>query len=177
MSEHAPARPGEPATVHRYPVKVIRGAYLRAGIGAAAAGGLALASPGSAALSVIWVTLVAIFLAYGARTYLRGASTVIADQGGLRVAGPRPLVLSWKELTGLRLGYYTTRRDGENGWMELSVRGREGRITLDSDIDGFADIAARSLAAAEASGVALSPATLRNFDVLRRGSRSARQRP
>lgn len=159
----------ESRTVHRYPAAALHKSYLLVVAGVVVVSLIAFAARGNIVLSVLCITIVVFFVAYGARTYARGKSAVIVDDSGLHVAGPWPRSARWKELTGLRLAYYTTRRDGENGWMELSVRGRDGRITLDSDIDGFAEIADRCRAAADALDLELSPSTRRNFEAARSG--------
>ena len=152
-------------SIHRYPMAALRKGYLVSALGGLSALALAFAGHGNRGVSVIFITLFALFLAYGARTALRGASTITAGPDGLSVDGPLPRQIGWNELTNIRLGYYATRRDGEQGWMELVLRGGGKRIRLDSDIEGFADIAERCLEVARARELALSPATSRNFDM------------
>jgi len=166
-----------PETVHRYPGATLRRGYVVSVLGAAASLAVALAGHENRFVSVICVTIFLLFVAYGLRSVWRGLSPIIVDQEGVGIAGSRRRRIAWNELTGLRLGYYTTRRDGENGWMELSVLGRRRRIRLDSDIRGFVDIARRCHDAAIAHGVALSPATARNFDAVLAGDRTRRRQP
>ncbi|MDH3231879.1 MAG: hypothetical protein OEQ29_00005, partial [Alphaproteobacteria bacterium] len=52
------------------------------------------------------------------------------------------------------------------GWMHLTISGGKHKLGIDSIIEGFDDIAARSAIAAATNGVALSDATLRNFAAL-----------
>lgn len=161
----ASQRPG-PQVHHRYPARTIRAAIFRAISGLAVISVLALAIEFSAAVLAVYALLIVIFLAYCVRTLLRAASTIVSDDGGLRVLGPRPREVGWSELTDVRLSYYTTRRDGEKGWMELTLISPDGTIRMDSDITDFARIARLSQRAAAARGLNLSAVTIRNFEAL-----------
>ena len=66
----------------------------------------------------------------------------------------------------MKLAFYSTRRDRSKGWMHLKVSGGKHRLGIDSIIEGFDDIAARSANAAASNGVALSESTVRNFAAL-----------
>ena len=67
---------------------------------------------------------------------------------------------------GVTLRYFATRRDNAKGWMELRLRGAGRRLLLDSRIDGFADIAARSARVAAHKQLPITPATAQNFAAL-----------
>lgn len=159
-----------PQSTHRYPTAAIRRGYAISALGSAASLALAFAGHENFVVSVMCVTIFLLFVAYGARMALRGASVIVLDQDELRVVGPRVHQIFWSELTDVRLRYYATRRDGENGWMELAVLGRDKRITLDSDIERFGHVAARCREAAQARGIELTPATLRNFEAALAGT-------
>jgi hypothetical protein len=169
------AQAGEPApeTVHRYPGPAIRRGYLASAGGGAASLVLAFAGHGNLTVSVTCITIFVLFAAYGARTAFRGAGAIVLDRDGLAVVGPLRRRVFWDELADVRLRYYATRRDGERGWMELAVRGANSRIALDSEIERFGRIAARCREEADARGVEMSPATLRNFDAALAGSFAA----
>jgi hypothetical protein len=66
----------------------------------------------------------------------------------------------------MRLGYYSTRRDREGGWMQLKLIGAGGTVKLDSTIDDFTHIARRALAAARANNLQLGEPTLENLAAL-----------
>jgi hypothetical protein len=50
--------------------------------------------------------------------------------------------------------------------MDMRLRGAGTRITIDSELDGFLDIARRAARAAVANGLTLSEATRANFRAL-----------
>jgi hypothetical protein len=168
--------PGAQATGHRYPKAALTAALVRAGLGVAVCAAIVIGSRGEAVLLAIGLALAAIFAAYGLRAALRDRQAVILSKDALAILGPLPRRLAWNELTQLRLAYYTTRRDGENGWMELRLRSGRTRMTLESELDGFAEIAFAGRDAAESLGLRLSSATMRNYAHLTSGApRASRQ--
>ena len=75
--------------------------------------------------------------------------------------------LPWRELSGLRLRHFATRRDQTGGgWMELRLRSPSRRITVDSGLDGFSDILRAAHAAALANGTDFDPVTIANLQAL-----------
>jgi hypothetical protein len=125
------------------------------------------------AAPVAWVLTAAavLFLVYFGRTVCRQLTHIELDEAGIRATGPAVGLLSaairWEDLRLLRLDYYSTRADREGGWMQLKLADGQRTIRIDSDLDGFAQVAA--LAAREASrlGIAIDPATLNNLQALR----------
>ena len=83
-----------------------------------------------------------------------------------RVARPLP----WRALDDMRLRYYAPRRTRSNkgnpGWMTLKLSAGARKLTIDSTLDGFDDIAARASRAAMANGLELSEVTLSNLAAL-----------
>ena len=157
-------------SIYRYPRAAIRRGLVVGAGGALAALTLAFAGHENQTVSVICITLSVLFAAYGVRVGLRGISAIILDQTGLRVVGPRQHAVAWDDLADVRVRYFTTRRDGENGWMELSVLGGTNRITIDSDIDGFADLLVHVREMADARGLELTEATSENIDAALAGT-------
>lgn len=153
-------------TVHRHGLASLGGDYLRAGLGLAlTAGPLALAGPGAAAAWVLGPVGL-LFAVHGLWTLRRHLTVVTCGDGGLSLAGPAARRLAWPELTEMRLRYFSTRRDRERGWMQLSLAGGGVTVRLDSTIDGFEDIVRRAARAAAAADVALGDATVRNLESL-----------
>jgi hypothetical protein len=72
----------------------------------------------------------------------------------------------WERIADVKVRYFSTRRDRERGWMQLAVRSGHGRITVDSTLEGFAEIAGHAARAAVANGVVLGGATLDNLAAL-----------
>jgi hypothetical protein len=66
----------------------------------------------------------------------------------------------------MRLKYFSTRRDGAHGWMQLVLKGSDAKIRIESTLGGFADIVKRAAKAANDEGLSLSSTTLGNLELL-----------
>ena len=100
------------------------------------------------------------------RTWLRHRTAVVLEEDGITLAGPLGGRIRWSELDRLRLRYFSTRRDRQNGWMELTLHAGKSRLRLESDIEGFRQIAAAALEAARTRGLALDETTEINLSGL-----------
>ena len=124
------------------------------------------------ALPVAWVTTAAaaLFLVYFGRTVCRQLTRIELDETGIRVMGPVVGLLSaairWTDLCLLRLDYYSTRRDGEGGWMQLRLGDARHTIRIDSDLECFAELAGAAARAAARHDFALDATTAANLKVL-----------
>ncbi|HYB11127.1 MAG TPA: hypothetical protein VEJ16_15805 [Alphaproteobacteria bacterium] len=153
-------------SIHRYPTSSLRADYARAGFGFALTAGLtamALAAPIVAAALGACALL---FLAFGVRTWRRQRMVVALASDGISTSGVRCVTLPWDELTGLRLRYYATKRDRTGGWMQLDLAAGRRRLSLESTLDGFADIVRQAAAAAGARGLNIDRATRNNLSAL-----------
>jgi hypothetical protein len=112
--------------------------------------------------------LAALFAAHGARTWVKSATRIAVDDEGIAVRGPRHARLRWDGLRQVSLTYYSTRRDGSKGWMQMKLKGEETTLRIDSTLDGFAALARRAAAEAAKRGVDLPPATQANLAALGR---------
>jgi hypothetical protein len=158
-------------TAYRYPRRVIVGDYLRAGAGLACTLVPLLAAGGQPVATVIFGGLAALFAVFAARTMIRQTTRIVLTDAGLeRLAistfGLGRVTVRWERIADVKLRYFSTRRDRERGWMQLAVQSRDGRITVDSTLEGFDAIARRAAEAAAANGVALSGATIDNLAAL-----------
>lgn len=177
-------------TVYRYSARALAPDYVRC------AAGLLLTLGPLAALTVLpWVAwalglAAAAFAAHGVRTALRHLGAIEVDGGSIAVRGPLARRIAWRELTGLRLRYFSTRRDRARGWMLLTLRGRQGRgrragwgrgprgcgtIRIESTLPGFEDIVLRAAEAAGDAQLGLEAATLGNLETLGIESSQLRQ--
>ena len=77
--------------------------------------------------------------------------------------GPAGRTVRWRELDGMALRFYATRRDRRDGWMQLKLKADGGTLALDSSLDGFSGIVQQALRAACANGVPLEARTLANL--------------
>ena len=151
---------------HRYPARAVLLDYLYSGLGLLfTLGPLGLAaSAGPAA----WVLggLGALFAVYGVRTVLRHRTSLRVSEEGLVVEGLLRRRLPWVRLTRCTLGYYSTRRNRDRGWMQLTLKAGGRNLRIDSQIDGFDRIVRRAVLAAQSHGIALDHTTQENLRAL-----------
>jgi hypothetical protein len=158
---------------HRYRARALRGDYIRAGAGLALVGLPLAAAPVGAA---VWVlgAMAALFAGFGGRTWLRQKSVYRVDETSIVREGPLGRAVPWEEMTALRLRYYATRRDRGGGWMQMTVRGAGATMRIDSTLEGFREVAAAALRAADAAGLTLDAATRENARALGAAPRERR---
>ena len=153
----------EPETSHRYKAGALIGDYGRAGIGVFfTLGPLAVTTPLPVVTGILGA-LGALFLAYGVRTVIRHCTVIRLSAKGMEANGPLGTRLTWADVRGLSLRYYSTRRDRTGGWMQLRVRGRRRAVRIDSAIDDFDVILARAARAARTKEITLDPSTIENL--------------
>lgn len=148
---------------HRYSTATLKGDLVRAGCGF-----VLCATPIALASLEIWVMLLlaapaGLFALFGARTWLRRRIRVAVDDDGITATGLTSARLSWDDLQRFKLSYFSTRRDRTNGWMQLNLRGPSGRLSIDSNLEGFEDVCGHAFRAAADNDVELSSASLRNL--------------
>jgi hypothetical protein len=140
--------------------------YAGSAIGLACSlGPLALVQP-AAGIAWLLAAAAAFFLVYFGRTVCRQLTHIELDEAGIRARGPLGAAIRWEDLRSLRLDYYSTRRDREEGWMQLRLRSAQRTIRIDSEVDGFADIARATAAEARRRGAGLDEATRANLRAL-----------
>ena len=122
--------------------------------------GLALAALPLITMTPTWpvtlglVALIGLFLGFLVQTWRRQHSRVrLAPRG--RVSW-RPAPLAWRDLDGLRLRWFGSRRQGR-GWLELELRGGGVRLVMTSALDRFDELVADAVQAANDRGLALEP--------------------
>ena len=150
--------------VFTYPGAVIRREAVRAGLGLAVGlGGAVLAAP-VPWLSLLFAGLAGAFGIYLARAVARGRRGFVMTEEALTQTGRGAVrAVRWDGLRALRCRYYATRKDHVDGWMELSLTGASGKVTLDSDLPGFTVILARAAQAARDLGLDLDRSTHANL--------------
>lgn len=173
LLEIAPEAAREPAPAadagesrHRYPPRAVLLDYLYAGGGLVfTLGPLASAAPSGPAA---WVFggLAVLFAAYGARTLLRHRTWIGVSEEGLTVHGPIRRHLPWSGLSRCTLGYYSTRRNRDGGWMQLTLACGRRRLRVDSQIEGFEAILRRAAYAAVECSIVLDSTTAENLRAL-----------
>ncbi len=151
---------------YRYGGTGITADYARGGIGFALCFlPLVLASPGTV-IGVILSLLSALFGGYVLRTWRRQNICIRTDDQAIRTLGPLGNEIYWNDLTRLKLSYYSTRRDKEEGWMQLVLKGSGLALRVDTSLEGFAELVAEAAANADRRGIELTPTTVENLKSL-----------
>ena len=153
---------------HAYEWRGLRGDYIRAAIGLGASVGALVVAGGTGFTLYLFGAFALLFGLFGARTAIRQQTIFELTDESIRrsnakIFGPSAIRLMWRDVTAVKLSFYSTRRDRSNGWMQLKLAGVGGRLSLDSTISGFENIAERAARAAADNGVRLGPATVSNF--------------
>ena len=153
-------------TRHLYPTPAMLGDYTRAAAGLLPILAIIAITPVGPVGTIVLGGFAALFAVFGIRTAVRHASRLELTEGVLRASGLLRASISWRELDRLKLAYYSTRRDGRGGWMQLELRSGSSTLRLDSRVEGFANVVKASVRAAETRGLSLSAATLMNLRAL-----------
>lgn len=156
-------------TSHGYPASAMLGDYLRAAAGFVPVTVILAAVPVGPVAEVVLGGLAALFAVFGVRTMLRHGTCFEMSDSILRATGLTKASIVWEELDRMRLGYYSTRRDRRDGWMQLELRSGGSTIHIDSRIEGFGDLVKKSATAAERRSLSLDATTLANLAVLGAG--------
>jgi len=154
---------------YRYPTSALVADYLRAAAGFFLPLALMIFTELLPLFLYIMCALVLLFGFYGMRTAQRQGTVLIMDGDGIRQDGPLGGMFDrsvrWSEMGDMRLRYYSTRRDGKEGWMQLILRGagKGGAIRMDSNLPGFNEMVAKVYAAAQQRGLAIDPTSAANL--------------
>lgn len=149
--------------VFKYPPMSLIGSYARAVFGILlTVVPLLLLNPISVILYLL-VFLLFLFLGYGLRTIFRQFTRFNVTEDGIFMIGPVSRTITWEELDGFTLKYFSTRRDREAGWMNLKLKGGRVTLNIDSTIHDFHKLLRLIFRAAERKGLRIEPTTLSNL--------------
>lgn len=151
---------------HRYPARSLVLDYVRSGVGSVLCVGLLGWAAPALWVGVLLAAAGALFLVYFARTVCRQLTHIEQDEAGIRARGPLGADIRWEDLRSMRLDYYSTRRDQEEGWMQLRLRDAQRTIRVDSELEDFAGLVRAAAGAAARRDLALDAATLANLELL-----------
>jgi len=156
--------------LYRYSLRALAPDYATGAGGLALALGLLLVAQPAAPVAWVLAAISMLFLVYFGRTVRRQLTHIELDETGIRISAPavglRSAAIRWADLCLLRLDYYSTRRDGEGGWMQLRLGDARRTIRFDSDLDGFAELVGAAAQAAARRDLALDAATATNLKAL-----------
>jgi hypothetical protein len=153
-------------THHAYPTSAMLGDYIRAAAGLVPTAALFATVPVSAVAATALGGFAALFAVFGIRTAFRHGTHIESTEMALRASGLVRASISWRELDRMQLAYYSTRRDGRDGWMQLELRSGRSTLRVDSRIEGFTELVETSVKAAEMRGLLLNAATSANLHAL-----------
>src|SRR6516162_1767169 len=153
-------------TCYAYPTSAMFGDYLRAAVGFVPTATILAIMPVGLVAATVLGGLATLFAVFGVRTIVRQGTRFEITKSALRGSGLRRTSIAWRELDGMTLVYYSTRRDRRDGWMQLELRSGWKKVCLDSRIEGFADLVSKSASAAEVRGLTLNAATSANLAAL-----------
>lgn len=134
-------------------------------------GGLALSLPPLLMLDLpelmAWILVLMVFgfALHGVGVVRRRRTRVETDEDGLWFSPPRRHI-AWNEITRFGLSYFSTRRDGARGWMELRVASSVATLRVDSRLERFDELVGRAWSAASRCGVEPDPTTRANLEAL-----------
>ena len=153
-------------TRHAYPPSALLGDYIRAAAGFFPSLAVLAIEP----LGILGGTMLggfaALFAVFGIRTALRHCTSIEVTEAALQTSGLRQASIWWGKLDRMKLSYYSTRRDGRNGWMQLKLGAGWSTLRIDSRVEGFSELVMACAKAAERRGLSLDPATSANLQAL-----------
>ena len=153
-------------TRHAYPPSALVGDYLRAAAGFfPTIAALAIGPTGTVGGTMLG-GFAALFAVFGIRTALRQCTSIEVTETALEASGLLQVSIWWNKLDCMKLSYYSTRRDGRGGWMQLKLRAGGSTLRVDSRIQGFSELVLASAKAAGMRGLPLDPATSANLQTL-----------
>lgn len=153
-------------SIHRYSLQNLLPDYMRGGAGLVIGAGGWLLAPGMLHVIVIFGGLTVLFLLFTMRTVARQYTRIEMTDDAIVSDGTRRLTLHWNALDRVKLRYYSTRRNRSGGWMTMKLASGRTTIAIDSNIDGFDAIAARTARAIIDTRAATDDVTLANLAAL-----------
>ena len=164
------------ASLHRYHRRTLLADHVRALAGVAVCALPLLALEVAFAVACVLAAIGALFAAFGLRTWQRQLTVVELSPQGIATCGPLARRIAWRELSAMKLAFYSMRRRrsssesveaaASRGWMELKLAGPHGRIALDSSLQDFDAVVAAAAAAAGTRRLKLSTVTRANLDAM-----------
>ena len=151
----------------RYPLAALYADYLRTALGLALTAGPLLLLDVADVIAALLGVLGVLFAWFGLRTVVRHLSRIELSGDAIALCGPGARRLAWDDLERMKLAYYAPRRSRDDGWMQLTLRGKAGRaIQLDSTLAGFDRIIGQATRAARNRALCLDGATRANLAAL-----------
>ncbi|WP_102785039.1 hypothetical protein [Thalassospira sp. GB04J01] len=140
--------PVKPAGVHdrdvqmlAYPTKTMAPDLAKSIVGLLICGVIALIPEMLAIIQWTSAGLSLLFIFYFVRTLLRFQSKIYISEYGIRLSSMQGgTAFAWSELSKFRLRYFSTKRDGNKGWFELTLQAGDAKIVAESTLVGFDEL-------------------------------------
>jgi hypothetical protein len=153
-------------TRHIYPASALVGDYFRAAAGFFPTTAALAIGPVGTVGGTLLGGFAALFAAFGIRTALRQCTSIEVTETALQSTGLLQASIRWNKLDRMKLSYYSTRRDGRGGWMQLKLGAGWSTLRIDSRVEGFSELVMASAKTAEMRGLSLDPVTSANLQAL-----------
>jgi len=153
------------AMTYRYPWRAMLPDYVRALLGIACTITPLILMQASPLVAAVLIFLAAIFTLFALQAMLRHATHIRVSEEAI-CAWPLGARLAWNSLSRVKLAYFTVRRDGRDGWMELKMQSGNDSLRIDSRLQGFSEVVRQAAAAASHACLQLDPSTISNLHTL-----------
>lgn len=161
---------------YRYSRRAMMGDYTRSGLGLLLSGWPLAVTDTGPVVTAILAGIALLFLGFGLRTGLRHASRIRLDDERIWSLGLVPGGILWRDLASVGLNYYSTKRGGGDGWMQLTLKSPSRSLKIESTLEGFTEVVERAAKEALSKGAVFTPETTSNLKALGIGV-DERERP
>ena len=171
MSISAEALPAGETVVYRYPPNRLTGDYIRSVFGVGVGVLITFYPDAITAVRIIFGAILVIFLFFAFKTIQRHIMRVAVNTEGIYTKAEKQRTIPWGKLEELKLRHYGTRRqvkEASGGFFQLTLKGAGEKLTFDSALEGFQDVAwhaAKALRENERSTDSVSAGHLLAFNV------------
>ena len=114
-------------------------------------------------LYMTFICIGVLFIVFLWMTFYRHKMLVMMDTEKIWCTSLWTQTIMWRDLTTFRLLYFPTSRDRTKGWMQLTLKSPNIRMTLDSSLEHFEEVVHYALWAARENKVHLSDKTQHNL--------------
>jgi hypothetical protein len=155
--------PRNMSNAQEYPLSSLYGDYVRAAIGVLFFGTPLYFVKDSPILSTILAGILLVFIGFAAKVALRQMTIIKTDDEGIIANGPLGRQIAWRDINKVALKFYSTRRDKNEGWMQLTLFSKAEKMTLESSLNGFNDIANNVVQAGFRNNAEMDETTMENI--------------
>lgn len=150
----------------QYPLSSLYGDYIRAAIGVGFCSlPLSFVNDSPVLLTILTAVLL-LFVGFGAKTALRHLTVIETDDEGIIANGPLGRRIAWRDIDKVALKFYSTQRDTKEGWMQLTLYGATKKMTIESTLNGFDEVADSVIQAGFRNNAQMDETTMENVTAM-----------